>query len=155
MRRPALKTLAIAAAALAFTGTASAWLTATGSGDGSGSADVTMQDVTLTASTPSAKLYPGGSSAVAATISNPNASSAHVGSLTLDTTQGDQGYAVDGGHSGCVPKTHLTFTPQNAGWTIVANGSLPVTLTGAVSMSASAPNACQGATFTIYLKASA
>ena len=153
MKLPALKTLATAAAALAFTGTASAWLSATGSGDGAGGANVTMQDLTLAAATPASKLYPAGSAAVATTIVNPNASVAHVGSLVLDTARGDQGYDVDAAHAGCVPKTHLTFTGQSTGWTVPANGSLPVTLANAATLSASAPNACQGATFTIYLKA--
>lgn len=151
MKRPAVKTLATAAAALAFTGTASAWLSASGSGDGSGGADVTMQDLTLTAATPSAKLYPGASSAVAATISNSNDSVAHLGSLVLDTSQGDQGFGSD--RAGCAGKDHLSFSPQNAGWSIPANDALPVTLANAITLSASAPNACQDATFTIYLKA--
>ena len=155
MRRPTIKILAAAAAAVTMTGSAAAFLSSTGSGSGNGTVSITMQNVTLAAATPSTKLYPAGSAAVATTITNPNSTRAHVGSLTLDTTQGDQGYAVDSAHSGCVPKTHLTFAAQNAGWTIPANGSMPVTLANAVALSAAAPNACQGATFTIYLKASA
>jgi hypothetical protein len=33
------------------------------------------------------------------------------------------------------------------------NGVLPITLTSALAMSLSAVNACQGATFTVYLTA--
>ena len=61
---------------------------------------------------------------------------------------------VDAAHPGCAVST-LGFTTQTnggAGWTVAGHGSLPVTLAGALSMSASAANACQGATFTVYLK---
>ena len=152
MRRPTIKTLAGIAAALALTGSASAYFSASGSGDGTGDANVVMQNVTLTAATPATKLYPGASAAVAATIANGNGSRAHVNSLVLDTAN-NGGFDVDAGHTGCDPDLHLAFSPQNAGWTIPANGSASVTLPGAVTLSDAAPNACQGATFTIYLKA--
>jgi hypothetical protein len=61
---------------------------------------------------------------------------------------------VDAAHPGCVVST-LSFTTQTnggAGWTVPGNGSLPLTLASALSMSTSAANACQGATFTVYLK---
>jgi hypothetical protein len=77
-----------------------------------------------------------------------------VGSLALDTSQGTGGFAVDAAHSGCAVSA-LAFTTQTnggAGWTVPGSGSLPVTLTAAVSMSTSAGNACQGATFTVYLQ---
>ncbi len=127
-----------------------------GSGNGDGSADTgTTQAVTLSPGTPTAQLYPGGQTAVELSISNPNPGSVRVGSLSLDTSQGTGGFAVDGAHSACGVAS-LTFTPQTNGgadWTVPGAGSLPVTLTGALSMNANAANACQGASFTVYLQA--
>jgi hypothetical protein len=57
----------------------------------------------------------------------------------------------------------LSFTTQTnlgAGWTVpgkvgAVNGSLSITLTAALAMSTAAANACQGATFTVFLAAGA
>jgi hypothetical protein len=111
--------------------------------------------VTLSPATPTAALVPGGSASVVLTVTNPNVSSIRVGSLALDTGQGTGGFAVDGGHSGCVLTT-LSFATQTnagAGWTVAGSGNLSVTLTNALSMTATAANACQGASFTVYLAA--
>lgn len=78
----------------------------------------------------------------------------------LDTSQGTGGLAVDTSHSGCGLAT-LSFTTQTnggVGWTIPAkvgavDGTLPITLANALAMSTSAANACQGASFTVYLVA--
>jgi hypothetical protein len=124
---------------------------------GSGSAAVTTSGtaaLTLSPATPTAELYPGGQAAVVATVANPNASTVRIGSLALDSTQGDGGFSVDAAHPGCAAST-LSFTTQTnggAGWTVPGHGSLPLTLAGALSMSTSADNGCQGATFTVYLK---
>ena len=42
-----------------------------------------------------------------------------------------------------------------SGWDVPANGSLAIDLTGALAMSSAAVDACQGASFTVYLTASA
>jgi len=141
-------------AALATTGVSYAYWA--GSGSGAGSADTgTTQAVTFSPGTPTAQLYPGGQAAVALSIANPNPGSVRIGSLSLDTSQGTGGFAVDGAHSACGVAS-LTFTPQTnggAGWTVPGAGSLPITLAGALSMNANAANACQGASFTVYLQA--
>jgi hypothetical protein len=92
---------------------------------------------------------------VVLTVTNPNAGEVRVGSLALDLSQGTGGFGVDGGHAGC-GLTSLSFATQTnggAGWTVPASGTLPVTLTNALSMGTGAANACQGATFSVYLKA--
>jgi hypothetical protein len=131
------------------------------SGNGPGSATTgTAVAVTLSPGTPAADLFPGGQANVVLTVSNPNASPLHIGSLSLDSGQGTDGFSVDVDHSGCGLAT-LSFTPQDnsgAGWSVPArvgdvNGTLPVTLTNALSMSLSASNACQGATTAVYLSA--
>ncbi|MBC7632209.1 hypothetical protein [Aeromicrobium sp.] len=127
-----------------------------GSGGGSGSAATgTARAVTLSSATASAQLQPGGQAAVELSITNPNPGSVRVTSLALDTTQGIGGFTVDSSHSACVLTT-LSFSTQtnnSSGWTVPGAGSLPVTLANSLSMSTSAGSACQGASFTVFLKA--
>jgi hypothetical protein len=159
MRRPGLVLLLVAGALAATAGTAFAYWHTTGAGTGHGRT-TTAQAVTLTPATPTAQLYPGGVSDVVLTVNNPNPSAIHLGSLALDTTQGTGGFGVDPAHSGCGLAV-LAFTTQTnggAGWTVpgkvnATNGTLAVTLTNALSMGTGAANACQNATFTVYLVA--
>jgi hypothetical protein len=126
----------------------------TGSGVGSATSGSTTA-VTLSPGVAGANLYPGGQAEVVTTISNPNDGIVQVGSLALDTTQGTSGFAVDAAHSGC-PSSSFAFTTQThggAGWSIPVSGTLPVTMPAAISMTASAANACQGAIITVYLVA--
>ena len=135
-------------------GAASAFWTSGGSGSGAGDTG-TAQPVTLAPATALTYLYPGGQSAVAVDATNPNPGPVRVTSLALDTSQGTGGFSVDGGHASCDVAT-LSFTTQNnggAGWDLTAGGPTSITLANALSMSTSAANACQGATFTIYLQA--
>jgi len=132
-----------------------------GSDDSAGSAATgSTLAVALSPGTPTASQYPGSQTNVVLRVSNPNASPIFVGSLVLDTSQGTGGLAVDTSHSGCGLAT-LSFTTQTnggVGWTIPAkvgavDGTLPITLANALAMSTSAANACQGASFTVYLVA--
>ncbi|MEP6478899.1 MAG: hypothetical protein ABJB03_05875 [Rhodoglobus sp.] len=141
-------------------GVAYAFWHAAGSGTGSG-ATGTIAALALSPSTPTAALYPGGQANVVLTLSNPNSTVVHVTSLTLNTAQGTGGFAVDAGHASCVVST-LSFAAQTnsgAGWNVPAkvggtDGTLAATLVNALSMGLAAGNACQGATFTVYLAAS-
>lgn len=133
-------------------GVARAYFTTTATGTASARA-ATVQDVTLTAGTPSSPLYPGGSGDVALRVDNPNSVSVHLPSLELDTSLGANGLAVDAGHSGC-NLSSLSFTTQDNGGSgfEVPPGSSMLDLTNAISMGTGAADACQGATFTVYLK---
>jgi hypothetical protein len=145
--------------ALATTVAAIAYFTAHGSGTATASV-ATVQNVTISGGTASTALFPASTADVALTISNPNTFAVHIGSLQLDTTQGTGGFDVDSGHAGCAVSV-LGFTTQTnggSGWTVPAkvgatNGTLSLDLANAVSMSGSAANACQGASFTVYVKA--
>lgn len=162
MSRPRRRArLAVAAAVLGLAlpgGAAVAFWTGSGPGAGSASAGSALP-LTIAAGTASATLHPGGTGAVTLTLSNPNGFPVQVPSLVLDTTQGTAGFAVDGAHSGCGLGA-LSFTTQDnggAGWTVparvgVTNGQLALNLTGAVAMSLSAADACQGAAFTVYVR---
>ncbi len=132
-----------------------------GSATGSGAAGSgTNVAVVLSPGSPATSLVPGATADVVLTVSNPNASRLRIGSLSLDTGQGTGGYTVDGGHSGC-SLSALSFTNQSnggAGWTVpgkvgAVDGTLSVTLAGAVAMDTAADNACQGASFDVYLAA--
>jgi hypothetical protein len=138
--------LAVAGAGYAY------WAT---SGSGSAAADTgTTTELTISPGTPAAQLYPGGQADVLLTLTNPGPAEVRVGALAVDTGQGTDGIAVDGAHSACAVSA-LTFTTQTnggAGWTVPGGGSLPITLDDALSMATSAANACQGASFTVYLR---
>ena len=156
-----LLSISLAVPAVAIGGVATAYWGGAGAGTGSGATGTTVA-VTLSAGTPTEMLYPGAQTDVMLSVSNPNQSPVRIGSLSLATTQGTGGFAVDAGHSGCAVAT-LTFTTQTnsgAGWTLPAkidgvNGTLPITLPGALAMGSGAADACQGATFTVYLAAGA
>lgn len=131
---------------------------------GSGQADNALAApalVTLNPGSARYTLYPGASSDLTLTVSNPNSTEAHITALALDTSQGAGGFGVDANHASC-PLTSLTYTRQTngtTGWTVPpktggVNGTLAITLANALAMNASAPNTCQGATFTVYLAAS-
>ena len=145
--------------ALAGAGTANAFWRGSGTGAGSGTTGTTVP-VTLSPGSPTATLYPGGLTNVVLTVTNPNPYSVRIGSLALDTGQGTGGFAVDAGHAGCAVST-LSFTTQTnsgAGWTVAGkvgavDGTLSVTLPNALAMGTNAANACQGATYTVYVAA--
>jgi len=152
-RRGLLVTVLLPVLMVGATGVAFAYWARSGAGSGSGTTGTT-QAVTLTPGSASNQLYPGGTSAVAVTVTNPNPGAVKVGSLSLDTTQGTAGFAVDGAHAACGVAA-LSFTTQTnggTGWTIPASGSSVLSLANSLSMSLDAANACQLASFTVYLK---
>jgi hypothetical protein len=130
---------------------------------GSGTATTTLPDpqaLTLSPGTPGTQVSPGASAAVAAVASNPNPYQVQISSISLDTGQGTGGFGVDVGHSGCGLST-LGFSTQTnggSGWTVPAKvgatpGSLSIAMPGSLTMGVGASDACQGATFTVYLAA--
>jgi hypothetical protein len=152
-RRRLAKLILPVAAVLALASAASAYLTTIGSGAGSGSVNVRLSAITVTGATATQSMLPTGSPTgdLNVTLNNGNSSSVHISSLALDTTQGSSGFSANAG--GCA----LSFTTQNnggSGWTIPANGMLPVDLTNSVTMGTTAATSCQGQSFNVHLKAS-
>jgi len=133
---------------------AGAFFKGKGAGTG-GAATTTMQLVTVAAGTPTQPLFPltGARGDVATRLTNPNPFSVVVTRLALDTTKGTAGFAVDTAHSTCTlgSLSYTTQTNGGAGWTVPASSTLSVDLTSAVALATTAPNACQGASFTVYL----
>lgn len=143
----------VAAASLLGAGVAFGFWSAAGAGTGAASTGAPTA-VSLSPGTPTASLRPGGQASVVLTITNPNSGGVRVGSLVLDTSQGSGGFDVDGAHAAC-GVTSLSYAAQNnggSGWTLAGGQVLAVTLTDALSMATSAANACQGASFTVYLR---
>lgn len=158
MQTWALTCFAVATLVLLGTGASAFW---SGSASGSGSADTAgSEPVSLAPGRPATALSPGASADVVTTVSNPNSVSLRIGSLTLDTDQGTDGFSVDPGHASCGVSA-LSFSTQSnggAGWTVPGRvggvaGTASVTLTDAVGLDADAADACQGATFFVYLAA--
>jgi hypothetical protein len=148
----------LAGCAAAFVVTAAAYAAWTSNGTGSGTASAgTASGLTLSAGSPTTLLVPNGSADVATVIANPNAYSVQISTIALDTSQGTNGFSADGGHSGCnlSALSFATQTNASSGWTVGPHGNLTVDMLGALSMSGAALDGCQGATFTVYLTATA
>jgi hypothetical protein len=157
---PSFALLGVLAVFGLFASAALAYWTVIGAGSASGPVSA-VSSLTLAAGTPSSQLYPGASADVALVVSNPNTTTVHISSLVLDTSQGANGFGVDAAHSGCELSalSFTTVTNGGSGWTVPAKvgsveGSLSIDLSNAVSMATSASGACQGASFSIFLKAS-
>jgi hypothetical protein len=151
----------VVVASLCLGTAAAAYWSVVGAG-GANTVASTAQAVTVTPGTPTTRLYPGAGAGVAASMANANPFPVRVSALTLDTTRGTGGFAVDAGHSACGVGS-LTYTSQSnggAGWTVpprvgAVDGTLAVDLGSALAMSVGALDSCQGATFTVYLAATA
>jgi hypothetical protein len=148
--RRAVTLVAATTAALAFGlsgGGAYAYFTSHGTGTGHASTGNLQTATIASVGSVTTQLLPGGSGDVAFNVANPNSFS-----VTLVGVSGNGAITVDAGHSGCTPSGNVTFTNQTPNLTITANQSaFPVDLVGSISMAASAPNACQGATFAVPL----
>ena len=135
------------------------------SSKGGGTANVTAASpapLTIEPGTPTGALSPGSSADVAVQVDNPNPFRVRVGSLVLDTSDGN-GFSVDSTHSsaGCTAgNADLSFTSQHVDDFVPPktgsdDGTLTVDLAGAVAMGAAAADACQGATFHVFLQVAA
>ena len=150
-------------ATLAFSAAGLGYFTAPGAGEGSIQV-ANAKPLTVSAVSPAGSaLYPGGSADVAASVDNPNSFPVHVHAFVLETSAGhatgitnDKSGCSSGGDTGS-SSSSVTFNGplRNDGADFVFQpGTTSLTLHDALSMSNSAENACQGATFTVYLQAS-
>lgn len=132
-------TTTLLAAGVAF----AAW---NASGTGSGYAKATTAQVLTTsdvAATTTAQLYPGGTADVKIKISNPNPYPVRITSIT-----GNGAITSDKG-AACDASTGVNYTNQSGTFDVAANSDASFTLLGAVAMSNSSDNTCQGAVFTV------
>lgn len=135
---------------MALAGGAYAYFTTTGSGTGTATVG-SGAAVTLKA-TVSSSLYPGASSPVSFTVSNPSTGAQRVGTITLSSI------SVDAGHSTCAttisggnPDFAMPAVAVNK--TFATGNNQSVTPTGTLTMNDTGVNqdACQGATLTLNL----
>jgi len=125
---------------------AAAWLVS-GTGPAVSQA-ATAVNLTVTAGTPVASLYPGATGAVHAHVTNPNPfpvrlTGASFGAVTTAPLSGKTCTASNVTTSG--PLT--LATPINMG----AGENAPVTVPGVLQMISTAADGCQGATFTVQM----
>lgn len=131
------------------------------SGSGSGQTQlVDPQQLVISSGTANPQLYPGSDTNVAVIASNPNPYSVRIATLALDPGSGTGGFDVDAGHGACNVSTLVYQDQDNGGdgWIVPPragseDGTLSIDLEAALAMGAGAGNACQGATFTVYLTA--
>lgn len=149
MRTP-LKRALVIGTTLAVTGGAgvayAAWL-ANGEGTSTAAATSAQALSTLDASADtSAALFPGGSSDVKLTISNPNGYPVKITKVTDSAPI----TARAGSGKGACSITGVSFVDQlNVDLAVPANGSATFTFAGAALMSNASEDGCQGATFDI------
>jgi hypothetical protein len=156
-RKRLVRTVAAAAVSLLVAGAVAyaAW-TVTGSGTGTAAATSAVP-LTLSGGTPSGVLYPGATADVDTSVTNTNPFPVHIASVAIDTSQGTNGFGVDAGHSGCNVSSLSFSTATNGGlgWDVAANSSIDLDAANAIAMGVGANDLCQGATFTVYLTATA
>ena len=132
-----------------------AYWSASASGTATGKS-ATAKTITVTAVTPGAgDLYPGGTGAVAYTLTNDNSYATSFTRLTAASVVSDD--------TGACPNANIAITPAiaaalAAGYTVPAQAaagsgatSSTYTIPGLLTMAASAPDGCQGKTFTVTL----
>lgn len=145
----ALVAMGAASALVALAGGGMAWAYFKGgSGTGSGTAATASASVIGASNASlSGALYPGSSLNITVTVTNPYPNmSLSVTGLAVPSTSG----SVTGGSASCpASNVSLVTTASFPATTIAASSSQSVTFTGAITMSASAPNACQGLSFTV------
>lgn len=120
-----------------------------------------LQPITFSPGVPTAELSPGHAAGVAIVTHNSNSYFVHITAMGLDTDDvAIPPIAVDSGHSGC-DVAALSFSRQTnggQGWDVPpkiagTDGVLSLDLSSAITMSAGAANACQGASFAVRLVA--
>jgi hypothetical protein len=135
--------IGLALGATAASSVASAAWTVTGTGTASGKA-ITLKQLTVAAqSAPAADLYPGHVGNAQFTVTNPNTYGVQLTSVTIGTVTSDK--------AGC-PGTDVqpVATPVTLKVPVTVRAGQTQTFTvPALKMSPDAPDACQGATFTM------
>jgi len=132
------------------------WTGSSGNASGSGVTGTSLSLV-MTPGTPSTSLRPGGQADVVLTVTNPDPEAVDLVSITLDTSRGAAGLSVDAPHAAC-DTAALTFTHQTGSWMVPArvgsvDGTVDIVLADSMSMAVDAVDACQGAQFSVHLRA--
>lgn len=137
--------LAVAAVAVTVSGgmTFGSWTVASSPGSGFAQA-VSAVNLTLSTSSTTAQLYPGGTGDLSLTVTNPNPFAVTINSVTgSGTITSDKGAA-------CNASTGVSFTNTSGlSQSVAAGATISFSLAGKVAMSSASDTTCQGATFTV------
>ena len=137
-------------AAMVVSGIAFAVWSSNGTGSGNAKA-LTAVNVTVNATTGAADLYPGGSGKVWFTFTNTNPYAITFTSLTAASVTGVTG-GIGGSPACATTDLSLAAVPIAGSWTVGASTTSPAqSVDTLVTMKSTAPDACQGATFTLSL----
>ena len=142
--------LALVVAALALglgAGAAYAYFVAGGSGTGSGAID-SPAGITVTAATGAADLIPGGTGAVYFTLGNPNSFSSSFSSVTSASVVSSSSGSCPIGNLSVAQTLPYSISPLVVGANSTSGAE---SISDFVQLASTAPNACQGATFTVSL----
>jgi hypothetical protein len=93
---------------------------------------------------PTSELVPGGSSDLIVRIDNTNAYAVTLTAISLNGS-----ITVSGSLGACTASSVSTSFPSSPSINVAASSSQLIHLSGAISMSTSAPNGCQDATFAV------
>lgn len=117
-----------------------AWsATATGSSE---ARSTTAQTLTVTGSLGAADLYPGGSGTAHFSVRNPNPYPVRLTTASFGTVASDEPSACPDANVTAANKTGLTLD-------IAADAAATLSIPAAVTMATTAPDGCQGRTFTV------
>ena len=146
------RTAAVAlVATLVGAGAAFAYFSTAGSGDGAASV-TTAAPLTIASATPTGDLYPGGTTDVALSLANPNDFPLHVDALRSTRASARTASRLTRGTRLRQPRSHLRRECRGRGLGRRRERGARARLAGAIAMGPEADDACQGATFTVYLK---
>lgn len=147
MKQITRRTAAVLAILLGILGAGVAFAAWTQTGTGSGAAGATTaQASTIVAGSASADLYPGkAGGSVRFSVDNPNDYPVTFTSLAASSISSDDG-------ANC-PSSHVSVTsPVSVSIAVPANSTSAVqTVAGVTNMASTAPDGCQGVTFTVNL----
>jgi predicted extracellular nuclease len=145
-RRTFLVVVAVVAALVA-TGAFASWSVSTSGSAYSKAGSATALVLSDASASTTGDLYPGGSGALKLKVANPNSFPVRITAVSLTS-----GGTITSTSASCDSAGNGVSLTNQSGLTLdlAANASATVfSISGAVQMSGSSPNACQGAVFTI------
>ncbi len=147
MRKISTRTIAAAVATVALGGAGIAYAAWTTEGHGTAEAKAaTAQNMTVSPAEVDGELSPGNRADLVFKLTNPNSYRVHVAEISF----GD--VTVDGEHEGCAPESVVPDATKFRPFDINAKTSNERhAVHDGISMIADAPQACQGATFTVVV----
>lgn len=128
-------------------GTAAGLWSASGTGNAAGSVTVAVP-LAITAGTPTGDLYPGHVGGLVLTVGNSNAYPVRVTGLSFDP-----GAVTSSNESACSQANVTPVAKSSLTLDVPAGTTRTFTVPGTLSLSSTAPDGCQGVSFTVVTSA--